>query len=127
MIQNIKWWWYDIVIFKDIIIEGEKEVSQKDNSLSDSDIDDKEGEKDNGEINNYNLKDDGKFEKEHIKNDINDEFALMKLHSENKIFCLPENKIKEEKEDEFNEKGNLMLKNVRKKFISNKKNFFKKW
>ena len=115
----------DKEIFNDIISEGEKEVSHKDSSLSSSDIDDKEEEKDNGEINIHNPKNDDKFEKIQIDDDLNDEFALMKLHSENKIFSLSENKIKEENEDEFNEKGNLMLKNVRKKMFHTKKTFLK--
>jgi len=114
----------DKEIFNDIISEGEKEVSHKDSSLSSSDIDDKEEEKDNVEINNHK-NDDNKFENVQINDDINDEFALMKLHSENKIFSLSENKIKEENEDEFNEKGNLMLKNVRKKMFHTKKTFLK--
>ena len=114
----------DKEIFNDIISEGEKEVSHKDSSLSSSDIDDKEEEKDNGEINNNHKNDDDKFDVQ-INHDINDEFALMKLHSENKIFSLSENKIKEENEDEFNEKGNLMLKNVRKKMFHTKKTFLK--
>ena len=112
-------------IFNDIISEGEKEVSHKDSSISSSDVEDKEEEKDNDEINNHDHKNDDKFEKEQINNDINDEFALMKIHSENKIFCLSENKIKEENEDEFNEKGNLILKNVRKKMFHTKKTFLK--
>ena len=53
----------DKVIFNDIISEGEKDVSHKDSSLSNSDIDDKEEEKYNGEINNRNHKNDDKFEK----------------------------------------------------------------
>ena len=114
----------DKEIFNDIISEGEKEVSHKDSSLSSSDIDDKEEEKDNVEINNHK-NDDNKFENVQINDDINDEFALMKIHSENKIFSLSENKIKEENEDEFNEKGNLMLKNVRKKMFHTKKTFLK--
>lgn len=114
----------DKEIFNDIISEGEKEVSHKDSSLSSSEIVDKEEEKDNVEINNHK-NDDNKFENVQINDDINDEFALMKLHSENKIFSLSENKIKEENEDEFNEKGNLMLKNVRKKMFHTKKTFLK--
>lgn len=114
----------DKEIFNDIISEGEKEVSHKDSSLSSSDIDNKEEEKDNVEINNHK-NDDNKFENVQINDDINDEFALMKIHSENKIFSLSENKIKEENEDEFNEKGNLMLKNVRKKMFHTKKTFLK--
>ena len=114
----------DKEIFNDIISEGEKEVSHKDSSLSSSEIVDKEEEKDNVEINNHK-NDDNKFENVQINDDINDEFALMKIHSENKIFSLSENKIKEENEDEFNEKGNLMLKNVRKKMFHTKKTFLK--
>ena len=112
-------------IFNEIISEGEKEVSHKDSSLSSSDIEDKEEDKDNGEINNHNPKNDDKFENVKINNDINDEYALMKIHSENKIFSLTENKIKEENEDEFNEKGNLIVKNVRKKMFHTKKTFLK--
>ena len=113
-------------IFNDIISEGEKEVSNKDSSNSSSDSDDKEEEKDNGEININNIhnKDDN-FENEQNNHDINDEFSLLKLHSENRIFSLSDYKIKEENEDEYNEKGNLMLKNVRKKMFHTKKTFLK--
>jgi hypothetical protein len=111
-------------IFNDIISEGEKEVSHKDSSISSSDVEDKEEEKDNDEINiNNNHDKDDNFENEQINH--NDEFSLLKIHSENKIFSLSDYKIKEENEDEYNEKGNLMLKNVRKKMFQTKKTFLK--
>ena len=49
-------------------------------------------------------------------NNINGEFALVKLHFEKNI-SLTENKIKEENEDKFNEKGNLIHKMLKKCFI----------
>ena len=105
-------------IFNDIISEKEKELSHKDSSFTSSDLSDKEEKKDNIDNNNKN-------------NDLNqiyeekDEFALMKIHSENKIYSLPELKIKEENEDEFDEKGDLILKNMRKKMFHTKKTFIK--
>ena len=104
-------------IFNDIISEGEKELSHKD-SFSSFDSD-KEENKDNFDINNNKNDDLNQIYEE------NDEFALMKLHSENRIYSLPELKIKEENEDEFDEKGDLMLKNMRRKMFHTKKTFIK--
>jgi hypothetical protein len=41
----------------------------------------------------------------------------MKIRSENKIFSLADKKIKEENEDDFNEEGNIILKNLRKTIL----------
>lgn len=103
-------------IFNDIISEGEKELSHKDSSISSSDLSEKEEEKENSEINN----DDNEQ-----NDDIENGFPFLKIHSENKIYSLSNFKIKEEKEDEFNEKGDLILNNVRRKMFQTKKTFLK--
>ena len=105
-------------IFNDIISEGEKEVSNKGSSCSSSESSDKEEEKDYIENNNDYLEN-------NLNNELNEEYGLLKLNSETKIYSLTGFKIKEENEDEFNHEGNLMLKNVRKKMFQTKKTFLK--
>ena len=104
-------------IFNDIISEEEKDLSNKDNSYTSSDYySDKEEVKENYEINNQ--------ENELYK--IEDvDFNPMRLNSESKIYSLSGYKIKEENEDEFNEKGNLILKNMRRKMFQAKRSFLK--
>ena len=105
-------------IFNDIISEGEKEVSQKESSVSSSDYSDKEELK-NDEENNINLEDENQI------NDVGNLFGRLRLHSESKIYSFSGLKIKEENEDEFNEEGNIMLKNIRRKMFQTKKSFLK--
>ncbi len=103
-------------IFNDIISEGENEseLSNKESSDSDSDFDEEENLKYNNAINTQeNL-------------DLLTKFGVLKLKSENKLYTLNENKIKEENEDDFNESGNLVLKNIRRKMFETKKSFLKK-
>ena len=103
-------------IFNDIISEGENEseLSNKESSDSDSDFDEEENLKYNNVINTQeNL-------------DLLTKFGVLKLKSENKLYTLNENKIKEENEDDFNESGNLVLKNIRRKMFETKKSFLKK-
>jgi len=118
-------------IFNDIISEGEKDLSHKDSSASSSDSSDKEEAKDNIDIKNDNIKNNIKNNNNSKNNklnkvlDENDEYALLNLHSESKIYSLTDLRIKEENEDEFDEKGDLMLKNMRRKMFHTKKTFIK--
>jgi hypothetical protein len=102
-------------IFNEIVSEGEnEEISNKESSDSDSDFDEENNLKYNNVINNQ----------ENI--DLFEKFGNLKLHSENKIYTLKENKIEEENDNDYNENGNLILKNVRRKLFETKKNFLKK-
>ena len=103
-------------IFNEIISEGENEsdLSNNESSDLDSDSDDEENLKYNKVINiQENL-------------DLLSKFGIFKIKSDNKIFTLHENKIKEENDDDFNENGKLVLKNVRRKMFETKKSFLKK-
>lgn len=103
-------------IFNDIISEGENEneLSDKESSYSDSDFDEEQNLKYNNVINTQeNL-------------DLLTKFGVLRLKSENRLYTLNENKIKEENDDDFNENGNIVLKNVRRKMFETKKNFLKK-
>jgi hypothetical protein len=107
----------DKKIFNEIISEGDNEISDKDSPDSDSDFNEEDNLKYDNPINNIN-------DQENL--DLFKKFGFFKLPSENKIFTLPENKIKEENDDDYNENGNLMLKNLRRKMFETKKNFLKK-
>ena len=104
-------------IFNEIISEGDNEISDKDSPDSDSDFDEDYNLKYDNPINNIN-------DQESL--DLFKKFGFLKLHSDNKIFTLSENEIKEENDDDYNENGNLMLKNIRRKMFETKKNFLKK-
>lgn len=108
-------------IFNDIISEGETE-SNKYNSDSDSSSDDNAYAQlnINKEINKENNE-----ENENRKDNINDEFNLMNIHSESKIYSIINNEIREENEEDFNENGDLLLKNLRKKMFAIKRCFLR--
>ena len=106
----------DTNIFNDTISEGENETSNKESSDSSSDPSDDENLKDDNNINN-NINEENE--------ELNNEYCLMKIRSENKIFSLADKKIKEENEDDFNEEGNIILKNLRKTMFRTKKSFLK--
>ena len=76
---------------------------------------------------NDNLKDDNNINNNinEENEELNNEYCLMKIRSENKIFSLADKKIKEENEDDFNEEGNIILKNLRKTMFRTKKSFLK--
>ena len=103
-------------IFNDVISEGENEneLSDKESSDSDSDFDEEQNLKYNNAINTQE------------NSDLLTKFGVLRLKSENRLYTLNENKIKEENDDDFNENGNIVLKNVRRKMFETKKNFLKK-
>ena len=103
-------------IFNDIVSEGENEneLSNKESSDSDSDFDEEQNLKYNNII------------KTQENLDLLAKFGMLKIKSENILYTLNENKIKEENDDDFNESGNLVLKNIRRKMFETKKSFLKK-
>ena len=103
-------------IFNDIVSEGENEneLSNKESSDSDSDFDEEQNLKYNNII------------KTQENVDLLAKFDMLKINSENILYTLNENKIKEENDDDFNESGNLVLTNIRRKMFEAKKSFSKK-
>ena len=49
----------------------------------------------------------------------------MNIHSESKIYSIINNEIREENEEDFNENGDLLLKNLRKKMFEIKRCFLR--
>ena len=106
---------------KEIISEGENEESSI--SYDSSSMSEEEEEiKDNHEDENF--ENDG-FEENEKNLNVN-ELMVQKLKSENTKFSKEENKIDEEEDDDdYNEKGEISLKNLRRGMIQSKKIFLK--